>query len=78
MMNKSINTKIEVRKEILEIIHKKYDNICVGDYNSEELEVIQKELKEIAEMVRDKDKYIELMKEHKNKKDKNINKYFCR
>lgn len=78
MMSKNINTKIEVRKEILEIVRKKYDNICVGDYDSEELEVIQKELKEIAKMVRDKDKYIELMEEYKNKRDKNIDKYFCR
>ena len=72
-MTKKENTKIEIRKEILQLIRSKYDNICVGDYDAEELEVVQQELKEIAEMVRDKDK---LMKIKKSNVNKNVERYF--
>lgn len=75
-MTKETNTKIEIRKEILTMIRKKYDDICVGDYDSTELEIVQTELKEIAEMVRDKDRYMELMENHKKGRNRNIDKYF--
>lgn len=75
-MTKKINTKIDIRKEVLEMIGKKYNNICVGDYDPVELEIVQTELKEIAEMVRDKDKLMQLKERHKQLKNKNISKYF--
>lgn len=77
-MTKETNIKIEVRKEVLELIRKKYDNICVGDYGVDELELILQELKEIAEMVRDKDKFMELKKKQQKGREKHINKYFDR
>lgn len=76
MMSKEINTKIEIRKEILELIRNKYDNICVGDYDKIELEIVQKELIEIAEMIKDKDKLLQLKLLNREKHSKNIDKYF--
>lgn len=75
-MTKETNTKIEIRKEVLELISKKYNNICVGDYDPVELEIVQTELKEMAEMIRDKDKLMQLKERHKQLKNKNVSKYF--
>lgn len=75
-MTKETNTKIEIRKEMLELIRKKYNNICVGDYDPVELEIVRTELKEIAELVRDKDKLIELQEKQKQGRNNNIRKHF--
>ena len=75
-MTKETNTKIEIRKEVLELISKKYNNICVGDYDPVELDIVQAELREMAEMVRDKDKLMELKERHKHCKNIKVSKYF--
>lgn len=75
-MTKKVNTKIEIRAEILKLIRQKYDNICVGDYDIEELEIVQTELIEMAEMIRDKDKFIKLRENQKQGKSRHITKYF--
>ena len=76
MLKKEDRVKIDIRKEILELIHKKYSNISVGDYDLDEIDIVLDELKEIAEMVRDKDKLMEWYQQRRHTRNKNISKYF--
>ena len=54
-------TIIEIRKQILADIAKKYDNIDRDVYTAEERKIIGNELKSHAEMVRDKDFLMEVV-----------------
>mgnify|MGYP007101902445 CR=1 FL=1 len=61
--DKRINTIIEIRKEVLEAIQFKYNNLDFGKYNEEDRKNIRKELREIAELVRDKDIVVEQLED---------------
>jgi len=76
MINKE-NIKLTCRIQALNFFKKQLDNITVEDfYSAEEYELIRKEYTEMAEMVRDKDKLMELKEKHKHDRNKNVNKYF--
>ena len=69
--------KIDCRTEVMKFIKKKLDDMTVADfYSSEEYELIRKEYMEMAEMIRDKDKMLELKERHKQEKTRNVSKYF--
>ena len=69
--------KIDCRTDVMKFIKKRLDDIIVADfYTAEEYELIRKEYKEMAEMIRDKDKLMELKEKHKHDRNKNVNKYF--
>lgn len=77
MFKKEDVIKLDCRTDVLMFIKKRLDDITVADfYSAEEYELIRKEYTEMAEMVRDKDKLIELKEKHKQEKNKNIRKYF--
>lgn len=57
--NKILNTLIEIRKEILTMLHGLGKDLDRELYNTTEQSRIRQEVKEIAEMVRDKDKYMD-------------------
>lgn len=69
--------KIDCRTEVMKFIKKKLDDMTVADfYSVEEYELIRKEYMEMAEMIRDKDKMLELKERHKQEKTRNVSKYF--
>lgn len=69
--------KIDCRTEVMKFIKKKLDDMTVADfYSAEEYELIRKEYMEMAEMIRDKDKMLELKERHKQEKTRNVSKYF--
>lgn len=69
--------KIDCRTDVMRFIKKRLDNITVADfYSAEEYELIRKEYMEMAEMIRDKDKMLELKERHKQEKTRNVSKYF--
>lgn len=69
--------KIDCRTEVMKFIKKKLDDITIADfYSAEEYELIRKEYMEMAEMIRDKDKMLELKERHKQEKTRNVSKYF--
>lgn len=69
--------KIDCRTEVMKFIKKRLDDMTVADfYSSEEYELIRKEYMEMAEMIRDKDKMLELKERHKQEKTRNVSKYF--
>lgn len=69
--------KIDCRTEVMKFIKKRLDDITVADfYSAEEYELIRKEYMEMAEMIRDKDKMLELKERHKQEKTRNVSKYF--
>lgn len=69
--------KIDCRTDVMRFIKKRLDNITVADfYSAEEYELIRKEYMEMAEMIRDKDKMLELKERHKQEKARNVSKYF--
>ena len=78
MLKKEEIIKIDCRTDVLKFVKKRLDDITISDfYSAEEYELIRKEYKEIAEIIRDKDKLIELMDKSKNARKSNINKYFA-
>lgn len=69
--------KIDCRTEVMKFIKKRLDDMTVADfYSAEEYELIRKEYMEMAEMIRDKDKMLELKEKHKQEKTRNVSKYF--
>ncbi len=69
--------KIDCRTDVMKYIKKRIDDMTIADfYDSKEYELIRKEYKEIAEIIRDKDKLMELKERHKQAKNKNVSKYF--
>lgn len=69
--------KIDCRTDVMKFIKKRLDNMTVADFYSEgEYELIRKEYMEMAEMIRDKDKLLELKEKHKQEKARNVSKYF--
>lgn len=77
MFKKKEIVKLDCRTSVLKFIKKQLDNITVADYYSaEEYDLIRKEYKEIAELIRDKDKIMELKEKHQLGKNKNISKFF--
>ncbi len=69
--------KIDCRTEVMKFIKKRLDDMTVADfYSAEEYELIRKEYMEMAEMIRDKDKMLELKERHKQEKTRNVSKYF--
>lgn len=69
--------KIDCRTDVMRFIKKRLDNMTVADfYSAEEYELIRKEYMEMAEMIRDKDKMLELKERHKQEKTRNVSKYF--
>ena len=77
MFKKEEIIKLDCRTSVLKFVKKQLDDITVADfYSAEEYELIRKEYTEIAELVRDKDKLMELKERSKNSRKKNVNKYF--
>lgn len=68
--NKLSNTRIELRKEVLKDIRRLCDKVATERYSEQELKIIIKELKEIAEMIRDKDSMMEVRQELESRKNK--------
>ena len=69
--------KLDCRTDVMKFIKKRLDDITVADlYSAEEHELIRKEYTEMAEMVRDKDKLMDLKEKHKQEKTRNVSKYF--
>ena len=69
--------KIDCRTDVMRFIKKRLDDMTVADfYSAEEYELIRKEYMEMAEMIRDKDKMLELKERHKQEKTRNVSKYF--
>lgn len=69
--------KLDCRTDVMKFIKKRLDDITVADlYSAEEYELIRKEYTEMAEMVRDKDKLMDLKEKHKQEKTRNVSKYF--
>ena len=69
--------KIDCRTDVMRFIKKRLDNMTVADfYSAEEYELIRREYMEMAEMIRDKDKMLELKEKHKQEKTRNVSKYF--
>jgi len=65
--NKRVNTIIEIRKQILEMLHSLCTDIDNEFYKSKERSIIKKDVVEIAEMVRDKDMYMKALDNFGNK-----------
>lgn len=61
--DKLVNTIIETRKEILEALRLKSDNLDREVYNKAERKIIKQEIREIAEMVSMKDVFIKNLKQ---------------
>lgn len=61
--DKKVNTIIEIRKEMLQILHNLSENLDRELFTSTQRNTIKAEIREIAEMIRDKDK---LMKRVEN------------
>lgn len=77
MFKKEEIIKLDCRTSVLKFIKKQLDNITVADfYSAEEYELIRKEYKEMAELIKDKDKLMELKERNKNSRKKNVSKYF--
>lgn len=77
MFKKEEIIKLDCRTSVLKFIKKQLDNITVADfYGAEEYELIRKEYKEMAELIKDKDKLMELKERNKNSRKKNVSKYF--
>ena len=77
MFKKEEIIKLDCRTNVLKFIKKQLDNITVGDfYSTEEYDLIRKEYTQMAEMVRDKDKIMELKEKHQLEKNKNISRFF--
>ncbi len=77
MFKKEDIIKLDCRTSVLKFLKKQLDSITIADfYSVEEYDLIRKEYTEIAEMVRDKDKLMELRDKHKQGKNNNIRKYF--
>lgn len=75
-LTKTDKVKIETRKDFLRFATKRVSDVEVGDYDQEEFEVFRQEINEITDFLRNKDKYLQLMEEHKHGKNNNISKYF--
>lgn len=60
--NKLSNTKIELRKEVLNDIRALHERETSERISANDLEIITKELAEITEMIRDKDSMMEVRK----------------
>ena len=56
--SKRVNTIIEIRKEILYAIHEACEGLDREVYTLDERDTIKKEFRAIAEMIRDKDKFV--------------------
>jgi hypothetical protein len=77
MLKQEEAIKIDCRTDVMKFIKKRLDDMTVADfYSAEEYELIRKEYTEMAEMVRDKDKLMDLKEKHKQEKTRNISKYF--
>lgn len=77
MLKQEEAIKIDCRTDVMKFIKKRLDDMTVADfYSAEEYELIRKEYTEMAEMVRDKDKLMDLKEKHKQDRNKNISKYF--
>lgn len=66
--NKLSNTKIELRKEVLNDVRALCDKVKEERYSEHEFKILIQELKEIAEMIRDKDSMMEVRQELKSRK----------
>lgn len=77
MLKQEETIKIDCRTDVMKFIKKRLDDMTVADfYSAEEYELIRKEYTEMAEMVRDKDKLMDLIEKHKQGRNKNVSKYF--
>ena len=77
MLKQEETIKIDCRTDVMKFIKKRLDDMTVADfYSAEEYELIRKEYTEMAEMVRDKDKLMDLKEKNKQGRNKNISKYF--
>ena len=77
MFKKEEIIKLDCRTSVLKFVKKQLDDITVADfYSAEEYELIRKEYKEIAELIRDKDKMVELKEKQKQGRNNNIRKHF--
>ena len=77
MLKQEEAIKIDCRTDVMKFIKKRLDDMTVADfYSAEEYELIRKEYTEMAEMVKDKDKLMDLKEKHKQGRNKNISKYF--
>ena len=79
--NKETNTIIEIRKEILEMLREFHDKIDDKFLSKQEKDSCKAEVRQIAEIIRDKDKYMlklerlgKAKKSEKEINDENINK----
>ena len=75
-LSKLDRVKIRFRDKLQRFIRDEIHNIQVGDLDQEEFEVFRQEATDFIEIIRDKDKYIEVMEEYKNGRNKNISRYF--
>lgn len=75
--DKRVNTIIEIRKEILEALRKKSDNIDRLIFTREQQKVARQEIREIAEMVSEKDALMEKLKQLCKVSKKRHNQTFC-
>ena len=66
--NKLSNTKIELRKAVLNDIRELCDKVKSERYSEQALTVIIQELKEIAEMIRDKDSMMQIREKLESRK----------
>ena len=77
MFKKEEIIKLDCRTNVLKFLRKQIDNITVADfYSAEEYDLIRKEYTEIAELVRDKDKLMDLKEKHGQTNNSNISRYF--
>lgn len=77
MLKQEEAIKIDCRTDVMKFIKKRLDDMTVADfYSAEEYELIRKEYTEMAEMVRDKDKLMDLKEKHKQGRNKNVSKHF--
>ena len=79
--NKETNTIIEIRKEMLDMLRKFHDKIDDKSLCEQDKEKCKAEVRQIAEIIRDKDKYMlklerlsKISKSEKESSDENINK----
>ena len=77
-LSKLDRVKIRFRDKLQRFIRDEIHNIQVGDLDQEEFEVFRQEATDFIEIIRDKDKFMEVMEEYKNGRNKNISKYFDR
>lgn len=77
MLKQEEAIKIDCRTDVMKFIKKRLDDMTVADfYSAEEYELIRKEYTEMAEMVRDKDKLMDLKEKYKQGRNNNIRKHF--